>query len=211
MKDDQRINPSKSKSLETKVTLTDDKCIRLVLKQRLLAEFQSDPKSIVVEELGVMSGDARIDLAVVSGMLHGYEIKSDRDSLIRLPNQIAAYNSVFSQVTIVTGKHHLANVISIVPEWWGIVVARSSGGDSTVTLLEIRECLQNPAQDSMAIARLLHRDEAIDILKAMNKSKGFVSKSRDVVYGHLASVVDQQTLHEKVRTALLTRIEQKVA
>jgi hypothetical protein len=208
MKDNQRIHPSKLKSSETKTSLTNDKCIRLVLKQQLLAESMSDPKSIVVEELGVMSGDARIDIAVVNGMLHGYEIKSDRDSLIRLPNQIAAYSSVFSQVTIVTGKHHLANVISIVPEWWGIMVARSSM-DRIVTLHEIRECLQNPAQDSIAVARLLYRDEAIEILRDMNKSKGFISKSRDIVYGHLASVVDHQTLHEKVRTALLTRAKQR--
>lgn len=46
---------------------------------------------LVVEELGLFHGASRVDLAVVGRSLHGYEIKSDRDSLDRLEQQAADY------------------------------------------------------------------------------------------------------------------------
>jgi len=62
---------------------------------------------------------------VVNGKLHGYEIKSDADTLKRLPAQAEVYSAVFDLVTIVVGEHHLDTVRAIVPEWWGIVKAAS--------------------------------------------------------------------------------------
>jgi hypothetical protein len=50
----------------------------------------------------------------------GYEIKSDRDTLARLPNQIAAYELCFDTMTMVVGKRHLAKCRATLPEWWGI-------------------------------------------------------------------------------------------
>ena len=64
--------------------------LRTYLEQQELAH----PDTLLIEELGLCQGQARIDLATVSGVLHGYEIKSNRDRLTRLASQAATYSRV---------------------------------------------------------------------------------------------------------------------
>ena len=70
-------------------------------------DAQNDPQTLIVEELGIRQGAARVDVAVVNGSLHGYEIKSARDTLERLPKQSELYSSVFDTITLVTAENHL--------------------------------------------------------------------------------------------------------
>lgn len=88
--------------------------IRPVLRRSLLASTAGEG-SVVVEELGLCRGRVRVDLAVVNGSLHGYEIKSDRDSLDRLAGQADVYSKVLDQVTLVVGERHLAHAMDRVP------------------------------------------------------------------------------------------------
>jgi hypothetical protein len=60
---------------------------------------------LIVEEFGCNS--ARTDIAVINGSLHAFEIKSDSDSLDRLPSQIEAYQGVFEYITLVCGSRLL--------------------------------------------------------------------------------------------------------
>ena len=80
-----------------------DPDIRAVLKSRLQAKHALEPDTVVVEELGLCQGQVRVDMAVVNGVLHGYEIKSDCDTLRRLPNQVVAYGKVLDRATLVVG------------------------------------------------------------------------------------------------------------
>ena len=64
--------------------------VRTVLAAEVARRYKGDADTLIIHELGVCSGDARIDLAVVNGKLHGYEIKSDADTLKRLPAQAEA-------------------------------------------------------------------------------------------------------------------------
>ena len=64
---------------------------------------------------------------MVNGEFSGFEIKSDVDSLQRLPGQIAAFASVFDRVSLVTTDRHLADVKKVIPSWWGIVYSRRGG------------------------------------------------------------------------------------
>ena len=49
---------------------------------------RSEPNTVFLEELGLCQGDARVDYAVINGAMNGYEIKSDRDKLVRLPHRL---------------------------------------------------------------------------------------------------------------------------
>ncbi len=60
-----------------------DSDIRAVLRSRLFLKHPDEADTVVIEELGLCRGQVRVDVAVVNGLLHGYEIKSDRDSLRR--------------------------------------------------------------------------------------------------------------------------------
>jgi hypothetical protein len=64
-----------------------DNLIRSALECDLRAQFQSDPETIILDELGLRHGAARVDIVVVNGNLIGFELKSDRDDLRRLPKQ----------------------------------------------------------------------------------------------------------------------------
>src|SRR4051812_45593489 len=75
--------------------------IRQELRQRLRKEHEGDPETLVIEELGLCQGQVRADIAVINGFMHGYEIKSERDTLERLPRQREVYEQCFDAVTLV--------------------------------------------------------------------------------------------------------------
>ena len=183
---------------------TNDAIIRRALKANLENFHAKDHKLRIVEELGVNHGAARIDIAVINGILHGYEIKSDRDTLLRLPEQMDIYNSVFDQVTLVVGKSHLYEAINIIPDWWGITIAKIDINNSVIFNC-IREARDNSEQDSISIAKLLWRHEALGILEEAGEANGLRSKPREFIYKKLSKVFNQNILENKVREVLFFR------
>lgn len=188
---------------------TNDKIIRSALKKDLDSRYDNDPHTKVIEELGVTHGVARVDLAVVNGILHGYELKSDLDTLYRLPEQMKLYNSVFDKITLVVGKNHVFDVIKLVPDWWGIVIAKVLDLNGPVSFINIREPEKNYSVDSISIAKFLWREEALNILEKINKADGIRSKPRIIIYEKLVRELDKDTLRDEVRRCLLTRVSLK--
>lgn len=171
---------------------TRDIDIRRSLKHSLTLQFNDDPDTLILDELGLCQGVARVDIAVVNGSLHGYEIKSEKDTLARLPGQINIYNKVLDEITIITGQCHLENVMKIIPYWWGIQIAEMDE-ENYVVLNTIREPEKNPYIDSYSIAQLLWREEALDLLRRFELEKGFISKPRQKIWeklSHSFSLVD---------------------
>src|SRR3990172_5976308 len=95
--------------------------IRSALRAHLRIEHRGEADTVIIEELGFCRGQVRIDLAVVNGFLHGYEIKSDRDSLRRLGVQIDYFSKVLDRATLVAGERHIEKTIDMVPGWWEIL------------------------------------------------------------------------------------------
>ncbi len=104
--------------------------------------------------MGLINGESRIDIAVVNGILHGYELKSESDNLLRLPKQIENYNKIFERMTIVTDRKYLENVKELVPDWWGIMIVKN---DRT-GLREIRKGRKIKTQDEEALLNLLWKN-----------------------------------------------------
>jgi len=57
------------------------------------------------------AGTCKADLAILNGTASVYEIKSERDSLTRLANQIANYRKVFAKIYVIVGEPHVDDVI----------------------------------------------------------------------------------------------------
>lgn len=188
---------------------TNDKIIRAALTEKLYQKHANDKTVRIIQELGVNHGTSRIDIAVVNGVLHGYEIKSDLDTFDRLPEQMSTYNKIFNKMTIVVGWSHLEAAINTVPDWWGITVAKQSE-DGTIMLHSIRDCEYNREQDNIYIAKLLWRDEAIQTLEAIGKAKGVRSKPRSIVYERLVEALGSNELQKKVRETLFFRPDWRV-
>jgi hypothetical protein len=181
---------------------TNDKVIRNALREDLRKRHAHDKKLRIIEELGIRHGSVRIDIAVVNGIMHGYEIKSDRDTLERLPEQMTQFNEVFDRLTLVVGKQHLYRAIHVVPDWWGITIAKINT-EGQVVFQIIREPEDNKKQDKVSIARLLWREEALRILEEHDKADGVRSKPREFIYQRLADVLEADILKERVRKTLL--------
>ncbi len=179
---------------------TNDTIIREALVRRLREDY---PKYRVLPELGIWHGSVRIDVAVVNSVLRGFEIKSDRDTLARLPGQIEAYNAIFDEVTLVVGSKHFVDAFMLVPEWWGIETAHI-GESGLVFFNKIREPKENPKQDDISIARLLWRSEALGKLEKLGKADGVRSKPREVVYERLAHTMKLKPLKKHVWGVLLS-------
>ena len=188
---------------------TNDLNIRRSLRKVLNDVHKDQPDTMIIEELGLKHGESRVDMAVVNGCIHGYELKSDIDTLFRLPGQIKTYNAVLDKITLIVGKNHLHEAIKMVPEWWGVVIAKVINPDTNVSFIDIRNPEENPERDSMSIAKLLWREEALNLLTEINQTKGIKSKSREFLYERLSKYYDQDTLREKVRVCLRSRLNWK--
>ena len=197
-------------TIQNQMFSTNDKAIRIVLRDVLdkkLKEYRKkEPKTEIFEELGVQHGTARIDYAIINGEMCGYEIKSDRDTLERLPEQVRDFGEVFDKLTLVVGKRHLYHAIHEIPEWWGVVLAKEHGNGKLV-LQTIRKPDQNPAQREISVARLLWREEALEELKKRNQANGIRSKQREFVYQRLVEVFENpEALKKFVSSTLISRV-----
>jgi len=180
-----------------------DRIIREALRERI-ASVHSGDNVKVFEELGLHYGSSRIDIAVIdNGILHGYEIKSDKDNLERLTDQVSAYNDVFDRLTLVVGKSHIHKANYMIPDWWGLLLAKELDGN--IVLHEIRRGQENTGQLPESIAKLVWRNEALDILCAMNKHHGVLTKTRDIIHNRMANVMSLEELKAIVIKTLLSR------
>lgn len=179
--------------------------IRKELRSHLLGKFSiDDPDCIVRDELGICQGTARIDIAVINGHLHGYEIKSEEDTLRRLPGQLETYTKVFDYLTFVTNEKHMVELMNHIPAWCGVIIAEYDTEDSVV-LTPVRSAKINKSTDPHSIVQLLWRDEAIQILRQLGIQTGIMSKPRKYLWDTLATTVSKRQLGERVRSTIKKR------
>ncbi len=177
--------------------------VRPILRQHILTENTSEVETTVLEELGLCRGQSRVDLVAVNGIMHGFEIKSDRDSLRRLQNQVGFYSGVFDCATVVVGKHHLTKTIDIVPSWWGVLLILASPSGPRIEIM--RRGKNNPKRDPRSLVELLWRDEAIALLDQRDASRGIRSKPRSVIWDRVCEHFDVDEIAAEVRARLKTR------
>jgi hypothetical protein len=180
-----------------------DADVREAVRGRLSAHHQNDDTTRIVEEMGLWAGAVRIDIAVINGELAGYELKSDRDTLERLPAQADIYSRVLDRVTLVAGSRHLDKSSAMIPDWWGIISAELNRG--RVTLASVRKAERNPAIEPYLVAELLWREEAIELLEQHALANAWRSKPMKAIHERLAAELTLDSLRLGVRNALKRR------
>ena len=182
-----------------------DSDIRPVLRSRLSATHAGDPETVFIEELGLCRGKVRIDLAAVNGILHGYEIKSDRDSLRRLVGQVEVYSKVLDRATLVVGRRHLHQTLNLVPSWWEILRIDSNIPDPRIR--SVRRGRKNPNRDPRSLVELLWLDESISLLERIGAANGVKGKPRRFVWDRICELFDIDQIAEAVRACLKGRVK----
>jgi hypothetical protein len=172
--------------------------VRDALRRRLVAE--SGESLETVAEFWVPRSHVRADLAVIGRSMDGFEIKTERDSLQRLPRQAVAYGRVFDQCTVVVAEKHCDRVHGMLPPWWGITTV---SGNGTVVFTEVRAADSNPELDPDTLVRLLWHDEAMAALTRLGREPDKQS-SRNSLWHELLQLPVTE-LREVVRRAILHR------
>ena len=181
-----------------------DRDVRLVLHRKLDAEHQGDSDTRILHELGLRHGTRRVDIAVVNGSLHGYEIKSDSDTLDRLPGQVETYAAVLDYATLVVGERLAAHARKQLPKWWGVEVA-SVNAAGEVSIRSHRPPRPNPKINPIALAELLWRSETIELLAGLGVAPKVLRMPRAALYREIALKLPLDELREAVRSRLKLR------
>ena len=102
-----------------KVGRRDEYVYRAALTQRVLMGKHSLNTACMLTEF--RAGACKADLVILNGTATVYEIKSERDSLARLANQIANYKKVFAKVFVIASEDHVRSVLQSVPTNVGVL------------------------------------------------------------------------------------------
>lgn len=183
---------------------TTDQEIRSAFHRKILSHHHKSPNTLVIDELGLMHGSNRIDIAVLNGHLHGYEIKSSQDTLARLPEQIQAYSSCFQKLSIVVDSKHLSGVLDLTPSWIGIIEA-TKGSRGAVGFSIVRKSLFNNDVDLFSLAHFLWRKEAAYILDKKGYDKRTLRLPRQKLYKEISNIVTEKELIKTIKEFFTVR------
>lgn len=171
--------------------------VRHSLRAEVLAG--APPSTEAVFEFWVPPSNERADIAVIGTTMDGFEIKTERDTLKRLPRQADAYSRVFDRCHAVLAQRHVDRALEILPSWWGIQVI-----DEGLSFMTLREPQHNHNVDPDTLVRLLWRDEAYAALCELGTAPDPRS-GRFRLWEMLLALVDVDSLRRVVRETLLGR------
>ena len=186
-----------------------DADIRGVLLERLRQKHSNKSDVAFFEELGLCRGQVFVDVAVVNGTIHGYEIKSDRDSLRRLAGQIAMYGRVLDRASLVVGTKHVEQAVAAVPSWWEIQIAETTA--TGLRLKRLRAGRKNPARDARALVELLWLDDALALLEERGGVRGYRGRARREIWDRVCELYTVDEIAEAVRKQLMARSGRRAA
>jgi hypothetical protein len=181
-----------------------DSQVRASLMKNVINDHIANPDTLVIEELGLNRGSCRVDVAVVNGLLHGYEIKSDADTLSRLPSQVVSYSAVLDKATLVVAASHLERALPLIPEWWGVRVV-TKGIRGAILIEPMRPARMNDGIDASALALLLWRDELVAALASLDIQKSKLRAPRAQLAETLADMLPLKHLRPMVREQVKRR------
>lgn len=185
-------------------TSTRDTDIRTALHAKRLRRVKTQPDTLVLDELGLAHAKSRIDVAVINGCIHGYEIKSAKDTLDRFATQITIYRQTLQKLTVVAAPKHVAGIMSLAPEWCGVLAAEQ-GPKGGISFHLLRNAATNPEVDAVMMAHLLWRDEVIDLLGQAGYAPKDLRRPRKQLYEMLCDAMTPREITASIRAFMMQR------
>ncbi len=189
---------------------TTDVEIRAAFHKKRLHRDHICPNTMVIDELGLAHGKNRVDIAVLNGYLHGYEIKSSKDTLSRFPNQLKEYRKSLEKITIIAAPNHINELLDIIPEWCGVIQVQK-GNRGAIHFSNIRHPNINPETDSVSLAHLLWRNEAVELLNLLGADPAILKYPKIKLYQHLSNLISIRELSNWIKEQFLKRDNWRVA
>jgi hypothetical protein len=175
----------------------DEYVYKSALAKKVLLGRHSLRTASMLTEIRVDGNKA--DVVVLNGTSTVYEIKSERDSLARLPNQLESYRRAFASVNVITSEAHLKRVMEIAPADVGVLVLNRRGRIS-----EFRKALDRPERINPAtLFDALRIQEASQVLSKLRVSVPEVPNTeRFGVFRELFEGQDPTALHRAAVSVL---------
>lgn len=145
---------------------------------------------------------ARVDALLVSHRICGFEIKSEADSLSRLPRQVEAYGAVVERAVLVVAERHLPAALTLVPDWWNIWGAQWRG--DVVRIRKVRGGHLNPSINPLAVTSFMTRDDLVEALRALGHTR-LSALGVDQLRERLTTHLDRRGTLRLARAAMLSR------
>lgn len=88
--------------------------IKAMILERLLREGKITEESLVFNEMSLSGKARRLDLAYITkGEMVAIEVKSEKDTLSRLPGQLSEYLKYFDRIIVVAAPKFIQEIISL--------------------------------------------------------------------------------------------------
>ena len=178
----------------------DAESVRAFLHDWLDQQHDEPIDSVVIDEMGIRQGRTRIDVAVINGQLHGYEIKSERDNLRRLRAQATSYSLVFDRMTLVCGEKHLEEALEAIPLWWEVLSVVQA--DQELFFQCVRPGWNNPGRSARALVECLWLEEAMAFVAQRHSLRGLRGKPRTAVWDSICDLFSLEEIAGAVRDHL---------
>ena len=188
----------------TSLATTTDINIRSALHRQRLRHHKLNPRTLVIDELGLAHARTRVDVAVINGCIHGYEIKSAQDNLNRLGTQLDVYQHTLHKLTIVAASRHLERILSEAPDWCGVIEA-VEGPRGGILLQLVRSARSNPDIEPVMLAHLLWKPEVLDLLSRNGYTPKELRHPRKYLYEMLCEVLTPREITDAIRDFMMCR------
>ena len=178
-----------------------DFIFRAAISQNVLMGTHSLRTASMLNEFRV--GSCKADLVILNGTATVYEIKSERDSLARLVNQVENYKRVFAKVNVIASESHIDGVLNTIPDDVGVMCL-----SKRYRITSVREAADRPERICpVTVFESLRMAEGISILRAMGVAVPDVPNTRKhTAMRDLFAMLDPIAVHaEMVRTLKRTR------
>lgn len=176
-----------------------DKDIRNIIYKSFSGKQE---ESRILEEFPM--GDSRADMLLVTKTrLIGFEIKSDRDTFVRLERQIRDYEKFFDTNYLVVGTYHVEEALRTVPAHWGIYEVYESADGEFVTEL-VRSASMALKDNTEEKLYLLWRNELMRIVRDYRLAKGNLQR-KDKMISKITRGLTVPVIQSEICSALLNR------
>ncbi len=187
--------------------LRDEYIYKAALTHRILMGTHSLRTACMLNEF--RTGTSKADVVILNGTTTVYEIKSERDSLSRLQQQLVNYRKVFASVYVIAGENHVGAVLESAPRDVGVMCLLPGFHIRT-----LRDAVNKPGRICpLAVFETLRTAEAADIIAQVGLPIPDVPNTRlRTELRRLFKTLEPEAVHHgMVRTLKRTRDMQPLA
>ncbi len=130
----------------------------IITKNILIGRYSLNTSTMLSE---FRVGSSKADCVILNGISTCYEIKSEYDSLVRLPEQLESYLKLFDKVYVVTTESHCDKLESILPDSVGVLKLNSRNALSEVK----KASLSGYPVDVDVLMSSLRKNEYLEVVR----------------------------------------------